>query len=95
MLNASQNYQGSKGSLHNHNVHTSSHLLTKTQEDIQSAAVANVSLKPSEISRGKGLGYIPAAVDRASANMDRISNVMCKARNNSALCNAKWDIAIF
>ena len=41
------------------------------------------------------MGYIPAAVDRASANMDRISNVMCKARYNSALCNAKWDIALF
>lgn len=41
------------------------------------------------------MGYIPAAVDKASANMDRISNVMCKARNNSALCNAKWDIALF
>ena len=86
--------KGSKGSLHNHNVHTSLHLLTKTQEDIQSAAVVNVSLKPSEISRGKGLGYIPAAVDRAYANMDRISNVMCKAQNNSVLCNAKWDIAL-
>ena len=69
--------KGSKGSLHNHNVHVSSHLLTKTQEDIESAAVANVTLKPTEISRGKGLGYIPATVDKASANMDRISNVMC------------------
>ena len=36
--------KGSKGSLHNHNVHASSHLLTKTQEDIQSAAVVNTSL---------------------------------------------------
>ena len=43
--------KGSRGNLHNHNVHASSHLLTKTQEDIQSAAVANVTLKPSEISR--------------------------------------------
>lgn len=87
--------KGLKGSLHNHNVHAPSHLLTKTQEDIQNAAVANVTLKPSEMCRGKGLGYIPAAVDSASANIDRISNVMCKARNNSALCNAKWDITLF
>ena len=27
--------------------------------------------------------------------MDIISNVICKARNNYALCNAKWDIALF
>ena len=87
--------KGSKVNLHNHNVHASSHLLTKTQEDIQRAAIANVTLKPSEISRGKGLGYIPAAVDRASANMDRISTAMSKARSNSALCNSKWDITMF
>ena len=24
--------------------------------------------------------------------MDRLSSVMCKARNNSALCSTKWDI---
>ena len=36
--------KGSKGSLRNHNVHASSHPLTKTQEDIQSAAVANAYL---------------------------------------------------
>ena len=76
--------KGSKESLHNHNVYASSHLLMKTQEDIQSAAVANVTLKPSKVSRGKGLRYIPAAVDSAS-----------KAQNNSALCNAKWDITLF
>ena len=41
------------------------------------------------------MGYIPAAVDKTSANMDRISNMMCKAQNNSALRDAKWDIALF
>ena len=70
--------KGLKESLHNHNAHVSSHMLTKTQEDMQSAAVANITLKPFKISRVKGLGYIPRAVNRASANMDKISNVMCK-----------------
>ena len=57
--------KGSRGSLHNHNVHASPHLLTKTQEDIESAAIANTTLKPFKISRGKGLGYIPASVNKA------------------------------
>ena len=87
--------KGPKESLHNHDVHSSSHLLAKTQEDISEAAVANISLKPSEVCRGKGLGYIPAAVDRASASIERISSVMSKARSSSALCNNKWDIASF
>ena len=81
--------KGTEGSLHNHNVHASSHLLTKTLKEIQSAAVSNISLKPSEVSRGKGLGYIPAAVDTTSANMDRISSVTSKARSNSVLCSTK------
>ena len=87
--------KGSKESLHNHEVHSSSHLLTKTQEDIKEAAIANIALKPSEVCRGKGLGYIPAAVDRASASVERISSVMSKARNSSTLCNNKWEIALF
>ena len=85
--------KGSKESLHNHDVHASSHLLAKTQEDIKNAALTNVSLKPSEVCRGKGLGYIPSAVDKASASVERVSSVMSKARSSSALCNAKWDIA--
>ena len=62
---------------------------------VQRAALANVALKPSKISRGKGLGYIPAVVDTTSANMNRISTAMSKARSSSALCNSKWDITLF
>jgi len=51
-------------------------------ENVQNA---NVSLKPSEVSRGKGLGYIPAAVDPACAHMERLSSVISKARSKSIL----------
>ena len=52
-------------------------------------------MKPSEVSKGKGLGYIPAAVDRACANLDRISRVMKKARNDTLLCSVGWDVTSF
>ena len=61
--------KGLSNNLHiNHSIHSSSHPLTKTIEDIHNAATANTTLKPSDVSKGKGLGYIPAAVDRACAN---------------------------
>jgi len=59
------------------------------QEDITVAAIANSCLKPSEVCMGKGLGYIPAAVDKASAGVERISSVMKKACKSSALCSNK------
>ena len=64
-------------------------------EDIHNAATSNTALKPSDVSRGKGLGYIPAAVDRACADLDRISRVMKKARNDTIACSMDWDAASF
>ena len=56
--------KGPSSNLHNHLIHSSSHPLSKTVEDIHKPAMANMTLKPSDVSRGKGLGYIPAAVDK-------------------------------
>ena len=87
--------KGPLTNLHNHPVHSPSHPLSKTVEDISNAAKANVTLKPSDISRGKGLGYIPAAVDKACASMDKISRVMKTSRNNSLSCSPSWDVTSF
>ena len=87
--------KGVSNNLHNHDIHSSSHPLAKTMEDIHNAATANTTLKPSDVSKGKGLGYIPAAVDRACANLDRISRVMKKARNNTLACSMDWDATSF
>ena len=57
--------KGSSKNLHNHPIHSSSHPLTKIMEDIHNAATSNIVLKPSDVSKGKELGYIPVAVDRA------------------------------
>ena len=49
-------------------------------------------MKPSDVSKGKGLG---AAVDRHCANLDRISRVMKKARNDTLACSIDWDATSF
>ena len=85
--------KGSKESLHNHDVHASSHLLAKTQEDIKNAAIANVSLKPSEVCRGKRIGVYPFSSRQSVCKCRESSSVMSKVRSSSALCNAKWDVA--
>ena len=59
--------------LHNNPIHSSSHSLSKTMEDMHNAATANTTLKPLDLSQGKGIGYIPTVVDnKACANLDRI-----------------------
>jgi len=55
----------------------------------------DTALKPSDISKDKRLGYIPAAVDRACANLDRVLRVMKKARNDSLACSMDWDVISF
>jgi len=87
--------KGSSKNLHNHPIPSSSHPLTKTMDDIHNAATANTALKPSDISKEKRLGYIPAAVDRACANLDRVLRVMKKARNDSLACSMDWDVISF
>lgn len=64
-------------------------------EHIHNAATTSTALKPSNVSKGKGLGYIPAAVDRACANLDRVSRVRKKARNDSLACSMDWDVTSF
>ena len=49
------------------------------------ALVIRVSLKPFEISRGKGLVIVPGVVDRASNHMGKLAKEVKKARYQSML----------
>ena len=49
--------------LHNHPMHSSTKVSSYVKESILKAATVNSSLKPFEISRGKGLTVVPGVVD--------------------------------
>ncbi len=76
-------HKGGSDNQHDHPVYSASHPLKKTLEDITNAAARNSALKPSEIAQGKGLGYVPGVVDKACANLERVSRITKKAREPS------------
>jgi len=54
----------------------------------QNSVQSNWSITPTNVSQGKGIGFIPSAVDTASAHLGRVARQVAKTRD--ALCtNAK------
>ena len=51
---------------------------------------ANVSLTPTDISRGKGVGFIPSAVDAASSHLGRVAREVAKSKDNLGVRSKDW-----
>ena len=66
--------------LHNHHLHGASKISVCIKSKIDAAVTANPSLTPSDIACGKGLGFLPAAVDGASCHSGKMSLVVKKAK---------------
>ncbi len=66
-------------SLHNHEIHGSCKMAQCVKEKISTAVSINPALKPSEIACGKGLGFIPSAMDDASIHSGKVTQEVRKA----------------
>ena len=80
--------------LHNHPLHSASHLLKQSVEDITAATKLNPNLKPTDVASGKALGYVLGSVDKAGVHLGRISNVMKRAKMSSHQ-EQNWDVTSF
>ena len=76
--------------LHNHEIHASSRIAQCVKEKITGAISANPALTPSEISCGKGLGFIPSAVDGASSHKGKVSQEIRKTKQRKGLMEKDW-----
>ena len=54
------------------------------------AICANPALTPSEVACGKGLGFIPAAVDGASSHTGKVSHEIRKTKQMKGLIDKAW-----
>ena len=63
--------------LHNHKIHAASKISQSVKEKICNAISSNPALTPSDIACGKGLGFIPSAVDVASSHTGKVSQLWC------------------
>ena len=77
--------------VHNHRIHSATKIAQCVREKINNAILANPALTPSDISCGKGLGFIPSAVDGASSHSGKVSQEVRKTKQKSGLLDRKWE----
>ena len=80
--------------LHNHEIHNASKMCSMVKETIRDVAVLNPTIKPSELAKGKGVPYIPGAVDRGSSHLGRISRELQRAKH-STVGGKTWSVNNF
>ena len=82
-------------SLHNHNMHGVSKVASSVLQEITQAVVNNPSLLPTDISKVKGLKFVPSAVGGASAHLGKVSRIVTNARRLTPVYSSKWSIEEF
>lgn len=61
--------------LHNHKIHSPSSVSVFVKESILSAVAASPRLTTDDLAAGRGLQFIPGAVDNAATNKDKIKGI--------------------
>ena len=81
--------------LHNHKIHGPSKIAQCVKEKISEAVTNNHALTPTDISCGKGFGFIPAAVDSASSHSGKISYEVTKTKVKTGIKEKYWSPSNF
>ena len=81
--------------LHNHKLHGAFKICTLVQNKICEAVQSNPTLTATDVSCGKGIGFIPSAVDSASSHLGRIAREVSKTKSASGINNSEWSPCSF
>ena len=76
--------------LHNHVPPSETKIAQCVEEKINIAIPSNPTLTASDISLGKGLGFVPCAVDVASSHLGRVSKVVAIAKQGNGFSCQEW-----
>lgn len=76
--------------LHNHKVHSASKIAQCIKEKINDAVSNNPALTCTDISCGKGLGFIPSAVDSACSHSGKVSYEVNKTKTKKGIKERDW-----
>ena len=82
--------KGNVQNLHNHSLPPPSTIAQCIKEKISRAIQLNPTLKPSDIACGRGVGFVPSAVDSACSHLGKVSREVQKAKEAAGMTNAKW-----
>ena len=80
--------------LHNHAIPRGTKMCSFVKKAIQQSASINPQLRANQIAQGKGLPFIPGAVDSASTHIGRVAQQIKKGRL-MASGGSSWDISDF
>ena len=80
---------------HNHKIHPANKIAQCVKEKIGHAISVNPTLTPSDIASGKGLGFIPSAVDGASNHTGKVSLEIRKTKQKRGLLDRNWSPMCF
>ena len=81
--------------LHNHRMPPLSAIAQCIKEKNSTAVQLNPTLKSSDIACGKGVGFVPTAVDSASSHLGRVSREVMKAKQALSITDRKWNPSEF
>ena len=61
--------------MHNHKIHSPSAVSTFVKESIILAVIASPRLTADDLAAGRGLQFIPGAIDNAATNKDKLRGI--------------------
>lgn len=76
-------------------MHGACKVASSVLQEITQAVINNPSLLPTDVSKGKGLKFVPSAVDGASAHLGKVSRIVTNARKLSPAYSSKWSVEEF
>ena len=82
--------KGSTDNLNNHPLHGATKIADCIKSKITEAVHINPSLTASDIAQGKGLPFIPSAVDGASSHIGKLTQIVKHGKESSGLIQKHW-----
>ena len=76
--------------LHNHKLHGAFKNCNLLKDKISNAVQSNLSLTPTGISQGSGIGFIPSTVDTARSHLGRVAREVAKTKHALGVNTKDW-----
>ena len=85
-----RNQKQPETNLHNHPLHPAFKMCNFVKDKIHAAVTSNPILTPTDVTHGKGIGFIPSAVDTASSHLGKVAREVVKAKESLGIRCKEW-----
>ena len=85
-----RNQKEAAKNLHNHSLHGSTKISQFVKDNISAAESLNPSLQPNDVANGKGIPFVPSAVDAACSHLGKVSREIRRVKSTKGLTSKPW-----